>query len=86
MPTIYFVDVPEFRPFTRCLSKRAGLKRVEANGYVGFSSTQEIAISRDETGLNEAVWFGALVAGFEGEIVEFTESVLRIGKDRRSAR
>ena len=50
-----------------------------ANGYVRVAADAEIVIERAPTGMNEAVWFGLTVAGFDGEIREFTSDRLRIG-------
>ena len=76
MPRLYFMDVPEYRPFIDLLGRDASLAKDQAAGYVRFSGNGEITGRRAYTGLGEAVWFGALVAGFEGRIVRFTDEEL----------
>ena len=78
MAAVYFPDVPEYQPFVSLLSKRSGLRSERGGGYVAFTSDEPIAIERSETGLEEAVWFGALVAGFEGRIATFDDRMLQI--------
>ena len=38
----------------------------------------ELIIERKATGMNEAIWFGGLAGGYEFEVVEFSEDMLRI--------
>ncbi|MDP7624239.1 MAG: hypothetical protein QF493_04700 [Rhodospirillales bacterium] len=38
----------------------------------------ELIIKRKATGMNEAIWFGGLAGGYEFEVVEFSEDMLRI--------
>lgn len=78
MPVLYFPDVPEYAPFVTVLGTRPGLTLHRAGGYVAAESVGEIVISRAETGLGEAVWFGALVAGFAGHIAHFDDQALRV--------
>ena len=78
MPAIYFPDVPEFQPFVSALSKRPGVRNERAAGYVAINSDQPIEILRSETGLEEALWFGGLVGGFEGQIATFDARTLKI--------
>ena len=78
MPTIYFPDVPEYQPFIRILCLRADTQCKHSRDYVSVVSAGEIVIRREETGLFEAVWFGALVGGFDGNVVRFDADELRI--------
>lgn len=78
MPVIYFPEVPEYQAFVRVLCSRASIRCRRARGYVAAAAAGEIAIRRDETGLHEAVWFGALVGGFEGRVVRFDADELRL--------
>lgn len=78
MAAIYFPDVPEYRPFISILSQRPAVRHQRAAGYVAFTSDQPIEIKRSETGLEEAVWFGALVGGFEGQVALFNDRTLQI--------
>ena len=78
MPSVYFPNVPEYQPLIKAISGQGNVQRREAGGYVAFTTSKEICIRRADTGLIEAVWFGALVGGFEGRVVKFDEQELRI--------
>lgn len=78
MPAVYFPDVPEYQPLISTLSERKAVRSKRAAGYVAFESEQPIEVARAETNIEEAVWFGALVAGFEGEIETFDSQILKI--------
>jgi hypothetical protein len=76
--SIFLLDVPEFAPLVRGLANVAGVS-IEARGdYQVAQATGEIVLQRSDTGVGEAVWFGALSGGVSGTIVEFTEQTLRI--------
>ena len=79
MPVLYFPDVAEYAPFLTALDGLPGVTTQRAGGYVAASSNGEIAIARAATGLGEAVWFGALVGGFAGRILQFDDMLLRVG-------
>lgn len=79
MPTLYLLDVPEFRPAANALEGAPGCRLSRANGYVRIESDGDIVVERKATNMNEAVWFGLTTAGFDGEITEFTSDRLRIG-------
>ena len=52
---------------------------IEARGdYQVAQAAGEIVLLRSDTGVGEAVWFGALTGGVRGTIVEFTEQTLRV--------
>jgi len=78
MPAIYFPDVPEYRPLIEAISGQRGIQCSRAGGYVALASSGEIRVLRADTGLIEAVWFGALVGGFEGRVAKFDDKELRI--------
>lgn len=78
MAKIFFLDVPEYRPFIAAVGARDGIDRQQVGPYVRFSAPGRITIRRDETGLGEAVWFGALVAGFDGEVEKFDATELTV--------
>lgn len=78
MPAIYFPDVPEYRPLIDALASREDVQRESAQGYVAFRSTTEVTLRREELGVVEAVWFGALVGGYEGTITRFDDQELRL--------
>jgi len=79
MPVLYFPEVAEYAPFIAALGDQGGVELRRAGGYVAASSAQEISIARAATGLGEAVWFGALVGGFAGRILQFDDQLLRVG-------
>ena len=78
MPTLYLLDVPEFEPAAKALEGSPGCRLSRAKGYVRIESEGDIVVERKATGMNEAVWFGLAVAGFDGVIAEFTSDRLRI--------
>ncbi len=78
MPTLYLLDVPEFSGAVNALEKEGQYRIDRANGYVRVESDTEIVVERARTEMNEAVWFGLTVAGFDGSIDEFTSDRLRI--------
>ncbi len=79
MPVLYLLDVPEFSSAAVALERNGDCRIARANGYIRAESDGDILIERAGTGMNEAVWFGLTVAGFDGEIREFTSDRLRIG-------
>ena len=83
MPVLYLLDVPEFAGAAEALEGAAGSWISRANGYVRIESDGDIVVDRANTKMNEAVWFGLTVAGFDGEIEEFTSDRLRIGPASR---
>lgn len=78
MPAIYFPDVPEYQPLIEAISAQGDIQCSKAGGYVALVSPGEIRVRRADTGLIEAVWFGALVGGFEGKVAKFDDKELRI--------
>ncbi|MCZ6605256.1 MAG: hypothetical protein O7A03_08945 [Alphaproteobacteria bacterium] len=82
MPALFVLDVPEYAPLVAYAQSQAGLTISSLGGYRKIEANDEIAIPRAATGMGQAVWFGALVGGFEGAILEFSETRLAIGPDR----
>lgn len=68
MPSLYVLDVPEFKPLVDA-AVRAGRFDVigPVAGYYRISAIDHFRIERQDTGLTEALWFGAFTAGFDGE-------------------
>lgn len=81
MPTLFVLDIPEYGPLADFAEGRAELVVTALGNYRKIHAAGEIVISRPATGLGAAVWFGALVGGFEGKILEFNETQLVIGPD-----
>ncbi|HEX7007543.1 MAG TPA: hypothetical protein VF274_10400 [Alphaproteobacteria bacterium] len=78
VPTLYLLDVPEFQPAAAVLANMPTCRLTRSKGYVRIESDGDIVVERKDTRMNEAVWFGLTVAGFDGVITEFTSDRLRI--------
>jgi len=79
MPTVFVLDVPEFRPLVdhartlegcRVDGPRLGYWRVTRGGTLEFR--------RKELGFKPAVWHGALTGGLVGRISHFDNDRLTI--------
>ena len=79
MPTVFVLDVEEFRPLIDDARKRLELQvSGPKKGYWTLTSGAEMSFRRSELGLNPAVWNGVLTVGMLGHIVQFDREVLRI--------
>ncbi len=78
MAVLYVVDVPEFQPLV-AYAEAVDLVVSKHGAYYKIEAEEELVILRASTGMDAAIWFGGLVGGYEGEVLEFTEDVLRIG-------
>jgi hypothetical protein len=68
MPSLYVLDVPEFEPLITAALKKSELEITGPKaGYFRIETKGELRIRRAETGLAEALWFGAFTAGYDGE-------------------
>jgi hypothetical protein len=79
MPSIYVLDVPEFR----CLLEEAGkLSRYRVTfagrGYYKIESDTEMVFHRKHLGVKPAVWYGLFTGGLVGQIVHFDRDTVRI--------
>ncbi len=81
MPALFVLDVPEFAALVEYAETQAELTVTHLGEYRKIRGTREIIIPRAATGMGQAVWFGALVGGIEGAIMEFSETRLVIGPD-----
>lgn len=79
MSGFYVLDVPEFDPLVSAAQKHE-LCRVHpvVAGYRYVEFDGEIEITRESTGLGEAVWFGCLTAGLNGKITSFTAQSIKL--------
>ena len=79
MSGFYVLDVAEFYPVVEAAQKheRCRVHPVIA-GYRYIEFDGEIEITRESTGLGEAVWFGCLTAGLNGKITSFTSQAIRL--------
>ncbi len=79
MSGFYVLDVAEFDPLVRAAERHADCRvhpAIAGYRYVEFDG--EIEITRESTGLGEAVWFGCLTAGLNGKITSFTSQAIRL--------
>jgi len=82
MPTVFVLNVEEFRPLVENALARTDYEVTgPAGGYWRIQSNGEIAFSRKELGFKPAVWNGALTGGLVGEVVQFDKETLRIVGD-----
>ena len=79
MPALYVLSVPEFQPLIDYTEAAADLTVTALGDYRKIEAAGTLTIPRVATGLGQAVWFGALVGGIEGVILEFNEKRLMIG-------
>ncbi len=79
MSGFYVLDVPEFAPVVAA-ARAMPRCRVQdiRNRYVFVQFDGEIEISRQDTGLSEAVWFGCLTGGLDGRILAFDADAMRL--------
>jgi len=78
MAIIYVPDVPEFSPLVDFSERASELSVTNHGSYRKIEAADKLTISRVDTGMDPAIWFGALVGGFEGNIEEFSEHTLTI--------
>ena len=72
MPAIFFLDVPEFRPFVDHARNVAGCSVDGPRlGYYRIASERALEFQRKPLGLKPAVWHGALTGGLVGRITHF---------------
>lgn len=82
MPTLFVLNVEEFRPLVEGAREQAGVS-VEPGprGYTRISTEGELRFHRKALGFKPAVWYGALTGGLVGQIAEFSRDELRIVGD-----
>lgn len=78
MPSLFVLDVPEFAPLIASAAASHQVRR--RRGYAAIQAAEKIVVERGQSGLGDALWFGALTGGYEGCIVEFSAVRLVIGK------
>ncbi len=78
MAVLYVLDVPEFAPLVEYARGASELNVSDHTPYKKIAAEAELMIPRADTGMDPALWFGALVGGFEGKIEEFSEQRLKI--------
>ena len=67
MPKLFVLDAPEFRPIVEVARTKPGLTVTGPKaGYFSVSTQGDLRMDRAETGLSEALWFGAVTGGYRG--------------------
>jgi hypothetical protein len=80
VPTIYVLDVPEFRPIVEhARTNNAFTVHGPDRGYFRVSSDSTIRLERKTLGFKPAVWHGSITGGLIGTIEQFDNDVLVIG-------
>lgn len=79
MPSIFVMNVPEFRPLVD-YSKTQAHYKVEGPrlGYFRISGEPVLTFKRKELGVKPAVWHGLLTGGLMGKITHFDNDSLTI--------
>jgi len=68
MPSLYVLNVPEFAPLVDAAKRKGGFDITGPKaGYFRIATEGQLRIHRADTGLPEALWFGAFTAGYDGE-------------------
>lgn len=79
MPTIFVLDVEEFRPLVEAASGTPGVVVAAGPaGYLRITSAADLTFSRKALGFKPAVWYGALTGGLVGRVTEFGRDTMRI--------
>jgi len=78
MAVLYVLDVPEFSPLVDFSKRVSELSVTNHGAYRKIEAADKLTISRIDIGMDPAIWFSALVGGFEGNIEEFSEHTLTI--------
>lgn len=80
MPSLYVLDVPEFAPLVTAARRNDELEITGPKaGYFRITAKGQLRIRRAETGLAEALWFGAFTAGYDGEELVINSEQFWIG-------
>ena len=74
---LYLLKVPEFATIAEA-ARTAGASVRDAGDYLAIEQEGTLRIRRADTGLIEAVWFGAATGGIRGTIRQFDDDELVI--------
>ena len=86
MPRLYVLDVPEFAPLVEAARQKAGFEIAGPKaGYYRIAAEHQLRIHRADTGLPEALWFGAFTAGYDGEELIIDSEQFWIGPKLKSS-
>jgi hypothetical protein len=85
MPSLYVLDVPEFAPLVEAARQNGGFDIAGPKaGYFRIATEGQLRIHRADTGLPEALWFGAFTAGYDGEELVIDSEQFWIGPKPKS--
>lgn len=85
MPRLYVLDVPEFAPLVEAARRKDGFEIAGPTaGYFRIATEDQLRIHRVDTGLPEALWFGAFTAGYDGEELIIDSEQFWIGPKLKS--
>lgn len=80
MVVLYVLDVPEFSPLLSYAEGALDLSVSDYGIYKKVEAETTLMIPRAATGMDPAIWFGALVGGFDGTLDEFSEDILKLSR------
>jgi hypothetical protein len=82
MPSVYVLNVPEFRALIEVASQNPDCRVSEVGlGYSRIDADEVIEFERRALGVKPAVWYGAFTGGIVGRIAEFGRDRVRIVAD-----
>lgn len=82
MPSVYVLNVPEFRPLIDVAGQDPVCRVSDVGlGYCRIDADTVIEFDRRALGFKPAVWYGAFTGGIVGRIAEFGRDRVRIVAD-----
>lgn len=82
MPTIYVIDLPEFRPIVDAARQCEYSVSGPEAGYWTIYDTHEIRFERKKLNFGPALWNTALAGGIRGTLVAFDSNALVLKGDK----
>jgi hypothetical protein len=86
MPSLYVVDVPEYRPLWECAESAQGIETRHLGAYVEVTFEDELTIDRRATGVRHAVWYSGVGGTRDARVVQFDKDALRLIASQGSSR
>ena len=84
MPSIYVIDVDEYRCIAEVAAKNPDYKVTnEGKGYIRIDATAQLTFNRRELGLKPALWYGLFTGGMEGQIIKFSRETVTLVNSNR---
>ncbi|HEV8623514.1 MAG TPA: hypothetical protein VG034_03580 [Acidimicrobiia bacterium] len=78
MPTLYVLDVENFRPVIEVAAALPGVVCRRVGDYAELSAEGEITIDRRATGVNHAAWYSTVAGVADGRVVQQDKDALRV--------